>query len=202
MGKSAPPHLLPVHLCSWAVAAISPISRSPAGRIVRLSALSGSTCRAYAGVLPLPRCDSGGARVPSDGELARADVVPMHRMRRVRPAGASVGRPSRVFRGSASGPLRRSHFSRTELLGDAAVKTEAAALRRTEHLAASGSRDSNVVPCRAPRGRRRRHSGDRGGPVYVRRVVPPCPTASSWATDQAADARMARSPVVSRGSWW
>jgi hypothetical protein len=40
--------------------------------------------------------DSHGARALSDGELARADVVPMHRMRRVRPSGASVGRPVRA----------------------------------------------------------------------------------------------------------
>ena len=33
-----------------------------------------------------------GARAPFDGEFARADVVPMYRMRRVRPSGASVGR--------------------------------------------------------------------------------------------------------------
>ena len=46
-------------------------------------------------LLPLPRCDSGDARAPSDDELARVDVVPMHWMRRVRPSGASVGRPER-----------------------------------------------------------------------------------------------------------
>ena len=35
------------------------------------------------------------ARAPSDGKLARVDVVPMHRMRRVWPSGAAVGRPCR-----------------------------------------------------------------------------------------------------------
>jgi hypothetical protein len=43
----------------------------------------------------LPHCDSDGARAPSDRELARADVVPMHRTQRVRPSGASVGRGMR-----------------------------------------------------------------------------------------------------------
>src|SRR4029450_5935726 len=46
-----------------------------------------------------------GARAPPDRELARADVVPMHRTQRVRPSGASVGRPRRAsqvaFRGVA-----------------------------------------------------------------------------------------------------
>jgi hypothetical protein len=37
----------------------------------------------------VPHCDSDGARAPSDRELARADVVPMHRTQRVRPSGAS-----------------------------------------------------------------------------------------------------------------
>ncbi len=47
-------------------------------------------------VLPtLLRCDSGGARVPSDDEVARADVVPMHRVRQAWSRGASVGRPER-----------------------------------------------------------------------------------------------------------
>jgi hypothetical protein len=35
------------------------------------------------------------ARAPSDGKLVRVDVVPMHRMRRVWPSGASVGCPCR-----------------------------------------------------------------------------------------------------------
>jgi hypothetical protein len=42
-------------------------------------------------VSPLPHWNSDRARDPSDRELARADVVPMHRMQRVRPSGASVG---------------------------------------------------------------------------------------------------------------
>ena len=38
-----------------------------------------------AGLLLLPRCDSDGARARSDGKPRCADIVPMHRMRRVRP---------------------------------------------------------------------------------------------------------------------
>src|SRR3954454_3272022 len=34
---------------------------------------------------PIACCDSEGARVLSDAELARADIAPMHRTRRVRP---------------------------------------------------------------------------------------------------------------------
>jgi hypothetical protein len=56
--------------------------------------------------LHLPHCDSDGARAPSHRELARADVVPMHRMQRTRPGGASVGRPQRA---PASCPSRRSN---------------------------------------------------------------------------------------------
>jgi hypothetical protein len=60
-----------------------------------------------AGVSRLPRCDSDPARAPSDRELARADVVPMHRTQRLPSSGASVGRPSEhVMRVS-----RRASFS-------------------------------------------------------------------------------------------
>jgi hypothetical protein len=47
----------------------------------------------------LPHCDSDGARAPYDRELARADVVPMHRTQRVGPSDASVGRPERARAG-------------------------------------------------------------------------------------------------------
>jgi hypothetical protein len=44
----------------------------------------------------LPHRDSDGARAPADRELARAAAVPMHRTQRVRPSGASVGRPEQA----------------------------------------------------------------------------------------------------------
>jgi hypothetical protein len=47
-----------------------------------------------------------GCRAPFDGERARADVVPMHQMRRMRPSGASVGRPNQARHGQRAG---RSH---------------------------------------------------------------------------------------------
>ena len=43
-----------------------------------------------------PHCDSDGAQADSDQKLAPADVVPMHRMQRVGPSVASVGRPLRA----------------------------------------------------------------------------------------------------------
>src|SRR3954451_16188548 len=39
-----------------------------------------------------PQGDSDGARPPSDRQLTRALIVPMHGTQRVRPSGASVGR--------------------------------------------------------------------------------------------------------------
>ena len=43
-------------------------------------------------LLRLPQGDSDGARPPSDRQLKRALIVPMHGTQRVRPSGASVGR--------------------------------------------------------------------------------------------------------------
>jgi hypothetical protein len=47
--------------------------------------LGGAACPRRSLLLLLPHCDSDGARARSNRELARADVVPMHRMQRVRP---------------------------------------------------------------------------------------------------------------------
>jgi hypothetical protein len=85
------------------------------------------TLAASDGGLPdVPRCDSHGARALSDGELARADVVPMHRMRRVRPSGASVSsspavsnEPRMRSQGGASGSAARQEGARP-LLGPGA----------------------------------------------------------------------------------
>ena len=63
----------------------------------------------------LPHCDSDGARALFDRELARADVVPMHRMQRVWPSGASVGRPTRA---SSQRRRRRPHVARNRLCAD------------------------------------------------------------------------------------
>jgi hypothetical protein len=64
-------------------------------------------------LLLLPRCESDGARAPCDGELARADVVPMHRMRRVRPRGLLFVVPSERMRlgrnALESAPKRERH---------------------------------------------------------------------------------------------
>jgi len=43
-------------------------------------------------LLLVPQGDSDGARPPSDRQLTRALIVPMHGTQRVRPSGASVGR--------------------------------------------------------------------------------------------------------------
>jgi hypothetical protein len=45
---------------------------------------------------PLPHWESEGARAHPERELARADVLPMHRTQRVRRCGASVGRAGGV----------------------------------------------------------------------------------------------------------
>jgi hypothetical protein len=42
-------------------------------------------------LLLLPRCDSDGARARSDGKPRCADIVPVHRMRRVRPSRTLLG---------------------------------------------------------------------------------------------------------------
>jgi hypothetical protein len=54
--------------------------------------LEGAATRDAPALLRLPRCDSDAARAPSDGKPRCADIVPMHRMRRVRPSGGSVKR--------------------------------------------------------------------------------------------------------------
>ena len=55
----------------------------------------------------LPHRDSDGCRVPTERQLARADVVDMHRMPRVRPSAASVGRLGRST--PSPRPLSLSH---------------------------------------------------------------------------------------------
>ena len=61
-------------------------ARAAACRLLRQS-------RAGAPPLPLlPQGDSDGARPPSDRQLTRALIGPMHGTQRVRPSGASVGR--------------------------------------------------------------------------------------------------------------
>src|SRR3954467_11625248 len=52
-----------------------------------------------------PQGDSDGARPPSDRQLTRALIVPMHGTQRVRPSGASVGR-RRASTSSAPPPGR------------------------------------------------------------------------------------------------
>ena len=49
----------------------------------------------------LPHWYSDGAQAASDRELARVEVVPRHRMHRIRPSGASVARPQRAPRSDA-----------------------------------------------------------------------------------------------------
>jgi hypothetical protein len=62
--------------------------------------------RAAASPLHMPHCDSDGASAPVDRELARADVVPMHRTQRVRPSGASVDAVSGSQRRATAGGSR------------------------------------------------------------------------------------------------
>jgi hypothetical protein len=82
---------------------------------VRSAKRSQCPLRLLAAVLVLPHCDSDGARALFDRELARADVVPMHRMQRVWPSGASVGRPTRA---SSQRRRRRPHVARNRLCAD------------------------------------------------------------------------------------
>jgi hypothetical protein len=57
-------------------------------------------------LLLLPRCDSDGcSRFPPIERSHAETVVPMHRMRRVRPSGASAGRPRRACDGRSPGRL-------------------------------------------------------------------------------------------------
>jgi hypothetical protein len=44
-------------------------------------------------LLPLPHCDSDGAQAASHREVAGVEVVPRHRMHRIRASGACVARP-------------------------------------------------------------------------------------------------------------
>ena len=67
--------------------------------------LQGAAGSASCALLLVPQWDSDGARTPSDRECARAAVLPMHRMPRVRPSGASAGRPQRSPPRSCAGRL-------------------------------------------------------------------------------------------------
>ena len=51
-----------------------------------------SRARPFPALLLLPQGDGDGARPPSDRQLTRALIVPMHGTQRARPSGASVGR--------------------------------------------------------------------------------------------------------------
>ena len=63
-------------------------------------------------LLLLPRCDSDGARARSDGKPRCADIVPMHRMRRVRPSRAFVRREATKIDGFRdASPGRRQQRS-------------------------------------------------------------------------------------------
>jgi hypothetical protein len=117
-------------------------------------------------------CDSDAARDPSDRELSRADVVPMHRTQRVRPSGTSVGRPRRAWR-------RRS--TRARYFTNAGVVCLA-------HAGVAASLSASVAPTAVPwclhgRGRRgptarntsRESAAARGYGPAVRLGEAPCP---------------------------
>jgi hypothetical protein len=113
----------------------------------------------------LPRCDSDGARTPSDGEFARADVVPMHRMRQMRPSGASVGRP---YRQRAACYLRRGgvlRFVENERRGGAVV-----GCRRRAEGGAGVCREAQPLMDRVDESRRP-WCGRAHGPVVGSRIA-------------------------------
>jgi hypothetical protein len=58
------------------------------------AAIAIRNCASQPGIARATACASLRQRAPVDREIARVNVVPMHQTQRVRPIGASVGRPS------------------------------------------------------------------------------------------------------------
>ena len=69
-----------------------PFVRAPGSAALLLLVRGDSCARVRARCCFWPQGDSDGARPPSDRQLTRALIVPMHGTQRVRPSGASVGR--------------------------------------------------------------------------------------------------------------
>ncbi len=105
--------------------------------------------RRLAALLPMA---TATARAPSDRQLARADLVPMHRTQRVRPSGASVGRPRQA---SAEGRLE-TPAGRAQTSSPSRHAAGGGRPRLSCILSAGGREALLVAPGRKPPALRRR----------------------------------------------
>ena len=125
---------------------------TPEGRRGAYPPVGPSVGRGQPTLPPMPPCDSDGARAPSDGELARAELVPMLRLRRVPPRAASVRRPERGVSGAWTETLARRARRQSPALLRASGQPEGepatdGARRSRMAVGACGDRHGHAAAC-------------------------------------------------------